>query len=99
MITDLTASRVCYLIIDELMNNNPDCLYYYNLTFREIVKIALFNLYNDVKETPKKDLNLISNPNKLGNFNVDILYCDDLTQPKKQNQNIINWEETQERHS
>lgn len=78
------------------MDTNPD---YYDFTFKDIVKIALLNLYKEVKEKPKKDLNLINNPNGLGNFNVDIKYRDDITDRNKKGQKIIDWEETQERHS
>lgn len=93
MILDLTASRLCYLISKELERINPTRYNENNTTYGEVNKLALLTLYNYLINLDNKELNLIYEPMELEEINIPVKYIDDITNPKKQRQNIAQQEE------
>ena len=93
MILDLTTSRLCYLISREVEEINPVRFKKGQTTYSDIVKLAVLNLYNEVTTTDDKDLNLIYEPMELEDIVNFVKYYDDITESKKQRQNIAMWEE------
>lgn len=96
MILDLTASRLCYLISREVEEINPARFKNGETTYKDIVELALLNLYNNLSESLEnddKDLKLIYSPQALAEIKNTVKYRDDLTQPHKQRQKIAIMEE------
>lgn len=86
--TDLTASRLCYLISVELQDIKPE---YKNSTYKDMIQLALLNFYDtlhNLTDDDLKEFKLIEYPNDLGEFNTWIKYKDDLTPLKKQVQKM-----------
>lgn len=94
MILDLTASRLCYHISREIEEINPTKYRKDTTTYGDIVKLALLNLYNEVANSDDKDLNLIYEPMELEDITGFVKYIDNITNPKKIEQNIARQEET-----
>ena len=92
MILDLTASRLCCLISKEIERINPTKYKENSTTYGDVIELALLNLYNDVANLDNKELNLIYEPMELEEITIPVKYIDDITNPKKQRQNIAQQE-------